>query len=450
MLKQAMIAYVASSLKAIWSVVAHPLMIVGKKDCNVKDYKIYGNSYGGILPIDYQQVEYIEATGKQYLEINYIASNITTTKGSFQLTEVDTGLMLFGSRESNQNAGLSYALNWGGELPCKYYNTFNRSAASSLTDKEIDLDKHTFEKAKNNLYIDGELIDTVANSTFKTPYNMIVFGCNNNGKISYLAKAKIFYLQFYDNDVLKVDLIPCYRKSDNAIGMYDVVTGVFYTNKGTDKFLKGEDTPKPTPEMPVEIESTGELTDHKYKVSIKVSSVIDEEVVDIYLDEPLRRVGNYSDYIDYKNKRIVRNVGYRVLDGTEDWVIHTTTDSVKVFRCEEVLSPLVGASLNDTFMTHFALTDVYSTATFESGWYRFAYNQASFTISSSRLYVSAQQTTVEDFNAWLSENKPIIVYPLDESVFEDVELPKLPQFKGTTVYEAQTEIPPSGMQVQYY
>jgi hypothetical protein len=29
-------------------------------------------------------------------------------------------------------------------------------------------------------------------------------------------------------------------------------------------------------------------------------------------------------------------------------------------------------------------------------------------------------------------------------------LPNLPQFKGTTVYEAKTEIPPSGIQVQYY
>ncbi len=29
-------------------------------------------------------------------------------------------------------------------------------------------------------------------------------------------------------------------------------------------------------------------------------------------------------------------------------------------------------------------------------------------------------------------------------------LPSLPQFKGTTVYEVQTEVPPSGMEVEYY
>lgn len=41
MLKRALIAYVTSSAKAIWSAIAHPLSIVGSKKCNVKDYKIY-------------------------------------------------------------------------------------------------------------------------------------------------------------------------------------------------------------------------------------------------------------------------------------------------------------------------------------------------------------------------------------------------------------------------
>lgn len=193
-----------------------------------------------LLPIEYQQVEYIEATGGQYLEIDYVASNITTTKGSFQLTDVDTASMLFGSRINSNSGGLSYALNWGGGEPYKYYNSFNRTASSCLTEKEIDLDRHTFEKVKNKLYMDGELLHTAANTTFTTPHNMIVFGCNTNGTIGLHSKAKMFDLQFYDNNVLKVDLIPCYRKSDNVIGMYDLVNDIFYTNKGSGIFLKGK------------------------------------------------------------------------------------------------------------------------------------------------------------------------------------------------------------------
>lgn len=36
-------------------------------------------------------------------------------------------------------------------------------------------------------------------------------------------------------------MIPCYRKSDGVIGMYDLVFGVFYQNSGTGEFLKGAD-----------------------------------------------------------------------------------------------------------------------------------------------------------------------------------------------------------------
>ncbi len=43
----------------------------------------------------------------------------------------------------------------------------------------------------------------------------------------------------YDNGTLVRDFIPCYRKQDGVIGMYDLANDVFYTNAGTGTFLKG-------------------------------------------------------------------------------------------------------------------------------------------------------------------------------------------------------------------
>ena len=37
----------------------------------------------------------------------------------------------------------------------------------------------------------------------------------------------------------------------------------------------------------------------------------------IYLDEPLRKIDEYSDYIDFKNNKIIRNIDEIVLDGSE-------------------------------------------------------------------------------------------------------------------------------------
>lgn len=176
-------------------------------------------------------------------------------------------------------------------------------------------------------------------------------------------------------------------------------------------------------------------------------------ITSIYLDEPLRKVGNYADYIDFENQKVIRNVGNKIFDGTENWEIHTTTDEGAVFRNENLLTPLIGASIFDTFMTHFALTDIYSTATFTNGLFRFTYTGAEDDrrIGSSRVYVSAEQTTVEDFKSWLSENKPIIMYPLAEpDDMEIVELPNIPTIKGTTITEIDTTVQPSAVNYNYY
>ena len=36
--------------------------------------------------------------------------------------------------------------------------------------------------------------------------------------------------------------IPCYRKSDNVVGLYDIIADEFKTNAGTGSFTKGNNT----------------------------------------------------------------------------------------------------------------------------------------------------------------------------------------------------------------
>lgn len=52
---------------------------------------------------------------------------------------------------------------------------------------------------------------------------------------------KCYSLEIWDNGSKVRDMIPCYRKLDNVIGMYDLVNNVFYTNQGTGSFAKGND-----------------------------------------------------------------------------------------------------------------------------------------------------------------------------------------------------------------
>jgi len=79
---------------------------------------------------------------------------------------------------------------------------------------------------------------------------------------------------------------------------------------------------EPSPSNPVEVQSVGDLVEEgenqgKYKIQIKVTgeNTIDvEESYDIYLDEPLRKVGEHADYIDFVNNKVVRKIGYKETD----------------------------------------------------------------------------------------------------------------------------------------
>lgn len=57
------------------------------------------------------------------------------------------------------------------------------------------------------------------------------------------------------------------------------------------------------------VTSTADSNYGKYQIQVKVSSNDNRnKIVNIYIDEPLKKLGELVDYIDYKNQKIVRQV----------------------------------------------------------------------------------------------------------------------------------------------
>ena len=66
--------------------------------------------------------------------------------------------------------------------------------------------------------------------------NLVLFRVLGDSRVFL---GKIYNAKVYDNNILIRNLVPCYRKSDNVIGMLDMVNNVFYTNAGSGTFTKG-------------------------------------------------------------------------------------------------------------------------------------------------------------------------------------------------------------------
>ena len=72
-------------------------------------------------------------------------------------------------------------------------------------------------------------------------------------------------------------------------------------------------------------------------------------IYNIYLDEPLRSVGNVKDYIDFENKQVVRNIG--VIDNTGTQTIENSYQVLETPVTEKISLPNIKTLGNTTMLS---------------------------------------------------------------------------------------------------
>lgn len=90
---------------------------------------------------------------------------------------------------------------------------------------------------KQTMNVDGSIVVNNADTaTVNTTRNMFLFGVNGNGTFQGYGGARIYSCWIEVNGVLVRDFIPVLDWNDVPC-MYDKVSGEFFYNKGTGKFL---------------------------------------------------------------------------------------------------------------------------------------------------------------------------------------------------------------------
>ena len=186
------------------------------------------------LPPEYQAVEYIESTGTQYIDTGFQPNQDTRVMLDFSCN-IQSTHWIFGARHS-------YASNNYAFLSVSAFRS-DYNTTSSSTYNYANYERFIVDKNKNitTLYKGNENV-----WNYITPYanfapnlNMYLFSANENGNVLSKSLMTLYSCKIYDNDILIRNFIPCYRKSDSVVGLYDIVNDVFYTNSGTGTFSKG-------------------------------------------------------------------------------------------------------------------------------------------------------------------------------------------------------------------
>ncbi len=203
--------------------------------------RIYQNEEIIILPSEYEKLEYIESNTGQTC---YINTGVKLNNSNFNKLRIEVDGN-FGTDTTHWRVdGFSGSI--GGVFVTRYIgiNPSSKLAygnqsdtATSLTDSDTT-GRHSYIVDYKNGYVkkDGDTIVTftphVYTHTFET--NLFIFTWNTSG--TKQKSAKKYGVKFFFDDVLTFNGIPAKRKSDNVIGMYDIVSMQFFTNVGSGSF----------------------------------------------------------------------------------------------------------------------------------------------------------------------------------------------------------------------
>lgn len=181
-----------------------------------------------ILPSGYTQLEYIESTGTQYINLGEKPNSNWYSKVIFS-NSASSGAAIFGAEDSWKNNG--YAV----YSHLAEFGTSTVSLTITSNAREVIIDN-------GQVYQDGSYLGNLFTSSFQTNYNIYIFARNRRGSIGEISSTKLYSL-YFSNGSLNINLIPCIN-SVGEIGLYDTISGNFLSNNGTGNFIAGPEIPQ--------------------------------------------------------------------------------------------------------------------------------------------------------------------------------------------------------------
>lgn len=387
----------------------------------IDEANLYGMAYQGV-PSDYKRLEYLEFNKSGYVPTDVYLESTDTLKFKIVTTTATGGSMIgcFGGTNNTSNYCIyGVALSPGG------YIRYNGSTYRA------------WQIAGSTEYI-AEMSSTglVVNGSTLASWSELSFTANRPMYIGHLygSESAKFTGKFYEVEVVgKFKGVPCERTSDNALGYYDTVTNTFFPAEGT--LTAGpEVSPAPTTPVPIYC-NNGELKSNQqgqvYADGIQetISLTHNGTTIDTASPENLLALDSYKDVQDLISGSVTRNVGIKVLDGTETYVEFSTG----VFYCSDAL-PNAKYATNVSILCNLFVGKESGGGSSSTANYQ-CWLQA--TSAYPRLYI--RHDTINDatsFKNWVTQQYAngtpvIVVYPLEESTTSSVTAQDLECQEGT-------------------
>lgn len=151
----------------------------------------------------------------------------------------------------------------------------------------------------------------------------------------------------------------------------------------------------------------------------------------VYVDEPLYKVGDYADYIDFDNNQVVRNIVNYTFTGNESW--QTGASYKYSYKANNYIGTNIHTGLG--YMTNQKISATQSEATSGTNTIYPTYSKDE---NLTRLYTDLNADTTKLANG-------IAYFARITPTTETADFSALPVFEGTTIYTVDEGLEPSDM-----
>lgn len=301
-------------------------------------FNVYGNIYQDLTPIlpeQYTQLDYIEGTGTQYINLGYGLGTNSKVEISIDVERsvIDgQNCALFGARTSVTSGyfGIWGNMSWSNNLRWDIANgdIDNKLERGTLRDGNNILIKDGI-----NNYLNGKQLESnIEVEDFEPEYNSYLLAINTAGGTTSIMPAKIRYFKAWIDETLKYNCLPAKRISDGEIGLYNLVDGTFFTSASSTSFILGNEVTIPNLNDKREIRACGDninilITENSSNYTINPDGTYNESPSRLCSDF-IKVNSNKQDYILSANQSL-GFVGIAFYDKNKNYVGREYKNGVK-------------------------------------------------------------------------------------------------------------------------
>lgn len=166
------------------------------------------------LPLGYKLVDYIKSNAM--IELDKPTNDTMEFVAKFYREDTNAQYLYQSDTSSNGTTNTTSYISSGGNW------RFGRRTISVNVDTEVMI---TSVQNADGVWLNGEQVGTYENViAFTSVNNLRLFGTQSSPTL------RLYGMKVYQNGALFYDIVPCQRESDSAYGVYDLVSGQFFTN----------------------------------------------------------------------------------------------------------------------------------------------------------------------------------------------------------------------------